>query len=64
MDDDAEQQAGRVDRDVTLAALDLFTRVVAPRPPFSVVLTLWLSMMAALGLASRPSRSRSRVTSS
>jgi hypothetical protein len=33
MDDDAEQQAGRVDRDVALAALDLFTRVVAPRPP-------------------------------
>ena len=40
MDDDAEQQARGVDRDVALAPLDLFTRVVAARPPFSVVLTL------------------------
>jgi len=58
VDDDAEQQTGRVDRDV---ALDLLGRVVAPRPPFSVVLTLWVSMMATLGLGSRPSRSRIRV---
>ena len=29
---------------------------------FSVVLTLWVSMITALGLGSRPSRSRSIIT--
>ena len=44
--------------DVALAPRCLLADVVAPRPAFSVVLTLWLSMMAALGMASRPSFSR------
>ena len=44
------QQAQRVDHDVPLAAADLLARVVAADPLFSVVLTLWLSMIAALGL--------------
>src|SRR3954469_2654597 len=62
VDDHAQQQARGVDRDVPLAALDLLGRVVAARPPFSVVLTLWVSMMAAVGLGSRPARSRSIIT--
>ena len=62
MDDNAEQQAGGVDPDMPFAALDLLRRIPAARPPFSVVFTLWLSMMAAVGLASRPSLSRSIVT--
>ena len=62
MDNDAEQQAGGVDRNVTLAAFDLFCRIPAARPPFSVVFTLWVSITAALGLGSRPSRSRSITT--
>ena len=41
-----------------LAPRYLLAGVAAPRPPFSVVLTLWLSMMAAPGMASRPSFSR------
>jgi hypothetical protein len=62
MDEDTEQEAGGIDPDMALAALDLFGGIVATRPPFSVVLTLWVSMMTAVGLASRPSVSRSVVT--
>jgi len=56
VDDDAKQEAGGIDRDMALATLDFLGGIVAARPPFSVVLTLWVSMMAAVGLASRPSR--------
>jgi hypothetical protein len=45
---------------VALAAADLLARVVAADPPFSVVLTVWQSMRAALGVGSRPSRTRVR----
>src|SRR3954462_3410026 len=58
MDDGLEQQAFGVDQDMTLLAPDLLAAVIARRvnaaPPFSALLTLWLSMIAALGLASRP----------
>ena len=65
-----QQQAYRIDKDMALLAFDLsanavcrrFPRIVPARvyatPPFSVPLTLWLSMMAAVGLASRPIASR------
>jgi hypothetical protein len=65
MDGGAQEQPERVDQDVPLAPLDLLARVVArrvgARPPFSALLTLWLSRIAALGLASRPARSRART---
>src|SRR4051794_8848550 len=58
MDRGAQQQAQRVDQDVPLLALDLLARVVTARidvrPPFSALLTLWLSMIAAVGLAPCP----------
>src|SRR4051794_462994 len=58
LDDGLEQQALGVDQDMTLLASDLLAAVIARRvnaaPPFSALLTLWLSMIAALGLASRP----------
>ena len=57
MDEDTEQEAGGIDPKMALAALDLLGSVVAARPPFSVVLRLWVSMITAVGLASRPSRS-------
>ena len=62
VDDRLHQQALGVDKDMTLLALDLLAGVVARRvdaaPPFSAPLTLWLSMIAAVGLASRPACSR------
>ena len=62
MDDDVQQEADRIDEDVPLAARDLLARIVPLRvdrgPPFCAALALWLSMTAAVGLASRPSCSR------
>ncbi len=62
MDDDPQHQAKRVDQNVTLDPFGLLACVIAdrasPRPPFSADFTLWLSMIAALGLASRPDASR------
>lgn len=62
VDRHVQQQTERVDEDVPLAACDLLTRIEAlrvdQRPPFCAALALWLSMIAADGLASRPSRSR------
>lgn len=54
VDDDRDQQAHGINGHVALAAGYFLTGVVAARPPFSVVLTLWLSMIAALGVAKRP----------
>jgi hypothetical protein len=60
---DDKATAVRVDQCVALAPVDLLASIVTARPPASVVLTLWLSMIAAEGLASRPTRSRSAITS-
>ncbi len=61
-DDAVQQQALRVDQDMALLALDQLARVEAGRvdadPPFSALFTLWLSMMQAVGLASRSAFSR------
>ena len=57
VDDRVHQQALRIDEDVALLAFDLLAGIVARRinrrPPFSALLTLWLSMIAAVGLALR-----------
>ena len=62
VDEDAHEQAERVDEDVALAARDLLARIVALRvdrgPPFCAALALCESMIAVVGLASRPSCSR------
>lgn len=56
--DDVQQEAQRVDEDVALAARRLLARIVARGvergPPFSAPRAVWLSMIAAVGLASRP----------
>jgi len=62
MHDGVDQQAQRIYENVALLALDLLARIITmrinPGPPFSALFTLWLSMMAAVGLASRSSCSR------
>ena len=60
--DGVQHQALGVDQHMALLSLDLLAGIEAVRidlrPPFSALLTLWLSMMAAVGLASRPACSR------
>lgn len=61
MNSGAQQQAKCIYENVALLTLDLLSGIVAMRivrPPFSALFTLWLSIMAAVGLASRSSRSR------
>src|SRR5437660_795140 len=62
VDDGVHQEALGIDKNVALLAHDLLAGVVTRRidagPPFSALLTLWLSMIAAVGLASRAAASR------
>ena len=62
MHDRRQHEAFSVYQEMALLASDLFARIVPRRidrlPPFSALLTLWLSMIAAVGLAARPACSR------
>jgi hypothetical protein len=62
MHNDVQQEPERVDENVPLAALDLLARVIALRidrsPPFCAPLAVCASMIATVGLASRPAFSR------
>ena len=68
MNDDVQQEAQCVDQDVPLSTFDLLARVVArsieQRPPFCAPFAVCESMMAAVGLGSRPSCSRTATYSS
>jgi hypothetical protein len=55
MNGEADQQTDGIGHNVALATLDPFARIIAATPPLSVVLTLWLSITPAVGLAERPS---------
>jgi hypothetical protein len=61
-DDSVQEQTLRIDQNMALLALDQLARIDAmaidARPPFSALFALWLSMMQAVGLASRPAFSR------
>jgi len=61
-DEAVQEQALGIDQNMPLLALDQLARVEAvridARPPFSAPFTLWLSMMQAVGLASRWAFSR------
>ncbi len=62
VDEGMHQQALGIDENVPFLALDLLSRIVAMRvdaaPPFSAPFTLWLSITAAVGEASRSACSR------
>jgi hypothetical protein len=60
--EDENNNAAGVRQDVALAAFDLLSRIIAARPPLSVVFTEWLPITPALGEASRPSPAGSRPT--
>ena len=53
-----QQQSYGVYHNVPLPPRHLLASVIPARPPFSVVFTDWLSMIAALGVGSLPSASR------
>jgi len=57
-----QQQSHGVDEDMPLLALYQLAGIepmrIDPDPPFSALFTLWLSMMQAVGLASRSACSR------
>ena len=52
-----------VDQSMTLASFDLLAGILTSRPADFRRFTLWLSMIAALVLVSRPARWRSAMTS-
>ena len=61
MHDHPNHQSKGVDDKMALTSFNLLASIIAARwPPFSVVLTDWLSMIAALGVALRPLSSRTR----
>jgi hypothetical protein len=55
---DVEDQTQGVDEDMPLAPFDFLAAVIPASPPFWLVFTDWLSMIAALGVGSRPIRTR------
>lgn len=62
MDDDDEEQPQDIDHDVALAPTDALASVIASDPPFSVICTVWLSIIPALGSRVRPEASRRSST--
>lgn len=62
VDDEADDQADGVDNDVTLAPVDLLSRVEATNSAAFRGLDRLASITPAVGLASRPSASRAAMT--
>lgn len=61
MDDYRNNQTQRVYQQVAFAAVDFLAGIISMDPPFSVVLTDWLSRIAALGSGSRPTEIRTSL---
>ena len=54
-DDDCEHEPEDIDDDMTLAPVDLLSPSKPPGPPLPLDLTLWLSMLPAVGFGFLPS---------
>ena len=61
MDDYRNNQTQRVYQQVAFATVDFLAGIISMDPPFSVVLTDWLSRIAALGSGSRPTEMRTSL---
>jgi hypothetical protein len=49
VDEDTQEETRRLNEEMALAPIELLRTVIAMDPPFSVVLTVCASMMAAEG---------------
>jgi hypothetical protein len=49
VDKGAQEETRRINEEMALAAIELLGAIIAMRPPFSVVFTVWASMTAADG---------------
>jgi hypothetical protein len=58
MDDRDQHEPEDIYEQMAFTPIDLLARIVAMRAPLSVVLTDWLSIIAALGCRLRPAASR------
>ena len=58
--DNGHYQTQRIYNQMPLSPCYFLASVITTIPPFEAVLTVWLSIMAALGLACRPASSRTR----
>ena len=59
MDYNGHHQCECIYDQLAFPSVYFLARIISAKPPFSVVFTDWLSMMAALGLSSRPCWMRS-----
>jgi hypothetical protein len=60
MHEQMQDHPSGIDEQVPLAPFHAFATVKAARPPFWLVFTDWLSIIAALGVGSRPVLTRTR----
>jgi hypothetical protein len=58
VDEDTHEETRRINEEMALAAIEFLGAVIAVGPPFSVVLTVCASIMAAEGCRWRPMRVR------
>jgi hypothetical protein len=49
MDEDTQEETRRLNEEMALAAVEFLGAIIAVDPPFSVVFTVYASMMAAEG---------------
>ena len=63
MDEDTPEETRRLNEEMALAAMEFLDAVMAMRPSFAVVFTVWASRTAAEGWGWRPTWRRTRSRS-